>query len=209
MKTEEALTKARQAMVAEQIVARGIKDPRVLDCLRKIPRHRFIEPGLWGEAYSDHPIPIGFNQTISQPYIVAFMTEKLKLRAEDRVLEIGTGCGYQTAVLASLCRDVSTIEIVPELLARARSTLQQLGIHNVRFHSGDGSLGWPEGGKFDAILCAAAPKTIPETLTAQLADGGRMILPVGEESQNLVYIESVNGRQNPQVLLPVRFVPMI
>ncbi|MBL8019564.1 MAG: protein-L-isoaspartate(D-aspartate) O-methyltransferase [Leptospirales bacterium] len=209
MQTEEALARARHAMVAEQIVARGIKEPRLLECLRTIPRHRFIEPGLWADAYSDHPIPIGFNQTISQPYIVAFMTEKLKLHAEDRVLEIGTGCGYQTAVLASLSREVSTIEIVPELLARARAALQQLGIHNVRFHSGNGSLGWPEGGKFDAILCAAAPKVIPEALTAQLADGGRMILPVGEESQRLIYIESVGGKQTSRVLLPVRFVPMI
>ncbi|MCE9599370.1 MAG: protein-L-isoaspartate(D-aspartate) O-methyltransferase [Spirochaetia bacterium] len=209
MDTEAAFTNARLQMVEEQIVKRGIKDLRVLDAIRNIPRHKFIDIKSRSEAYLDHPVSVGFGQTISQPYIVAYMTEALRIKPGDRILEIGTGCGYQTAVLASLCHEVFTVEIIPELIAQAKEILLELGFRNVNYLTGDGTFGWSiEPIEFDAIICAAAPRAIPETLTAQLREGGRMIIPVGEGTQNLVLIEKKNGKLESRNLLPVRFVPM-
>jgi protein-L-isoaspartate(D-aspartate) O-methyltransferase len=199
----------RLRMVETQIVARGVRDPRVLAAMRKVPRHLFVDPAQRAQAYEDHPLPIPGNQTISQPYIVALMTELLELRPEERVLEIGTGSGYQSAVLGELAREVYTIEIVPELARSAAARLKELNYRNVTVREGDGYRGWPEHAPFDAIIVTAAPERIPEPLVDQLAPGGVMVIPVGGFFQELkVFRKSADGRVTEKDILPVRFVPM-
>jgi protein-L-isoaspartate(D-aspartate) O-methyltransferase len=177
--------------------------------MRKVPRHLFVDPSQRGQAYEDHPLPIPGNQTISQPYIVAIMTELLDLQPGERVLEIGTGSGYQSAVLAHLAKDVHTIEIVPELARSAAARLKELGYQNVTVREGDGYRGWPERAPFDGIIVTAAPERIPQPLLDQLAPGGVMVIPVGGFFQELkVFRKSADGRITEKDVLPVRFVPM-
>jgi protein-L-isoaspartate(D-aspartate) O-methyltransferase len=203
----EAASRAR--MVETQIVARGVRDPRVLAAMRKVPRHLFVDPSQRSQAYEDHPLPIPGNQTISQPYIVALMTELLELQPNERVLEIGTGSGYQSAVLGELAGQVYTIEIVPELAELAASRLKELRYDNVVVREGDGYRGWPEHAPFDAIIVTAAPERIPQPLIEQLAPGGVMVIPVGGFFQELkVFRKSADGRVTEKDILPVRFVPM-
>ena len=203
----DAVRRAR--MVDTQIVARGVRDPRVLAAMRKVPRHLFVDPSQRGQAYEDHPLPIPGNQTISQPYIVAIMTELLDLKPDERVLEIGTGSGYQSAVLAHLAKDVYTIEIVPELARSAAARLKELGYDNVTVREGDGYRGWTEQAPFDGIIVTAAPERIPQPLLDQLAPGGVMVIPVGGFFQELkVFRKSADGRVTEKDVLPVRFVPM-
>jgi len=207
---ESELARARQRMVAEQIEARGVKDPLVLDALRKVPRHEFVPKAVAAEAYGDHPLSIGHAQTISQPYIVAFMTEAVRPRRGMKVLEVGTGSGYQAAVLASIGCRVYSIEIVRSLADSARTRLARLG-YDVQVRYGDGYLGWPEVAPFDAILLTAAPEAVPAALVQQLKAGGRLVAPVGGEHdvQRLTLVEKDSlGRQKRSELLPVRFVPM-
>ncbi len=205
---EDAYKAARLRMVETQIRARGVKDERVLKALETVPRHRFVPEHLWEEAYADEPLPIGFGQTISQPYVVAYMTEQLRLQEDEKVLEIGTGSGYQAAVLAELAREVYTIEIVPELGRRAEKVLKELGYENVRVRIGDGYRGWPEAAPFDAIIVTAAPDHVPQPLLEQLKIGGRMILPLGDFYQDLVLITKTEKGIKKERKIPVRFVPM-
>jgi protein-L-isoaspartate(D-aspartate) O-methyltransferase len=199
----------RQLMVQEQLMPRGIKDARVLAAMSKVPREEFVPADSRAASYEDGPLPIGYDQTISQPYIVAFMTEKLQPRPNNRVLEVGTGCGYQAAVLAELVADVYTIEIIEPLANNAEATLQRLGYKNVHVKVGDGYSGWPEHAPFDAIIVTCAPNHVPQQLTNQLKDGGRMIIPVGERfAQELYLLEKKDGRLRESAVLPVRFVPM-
>ena len=198
----------RVAMVKMQIMARGIEDKSVLEAMENVPRHLFIPRENRHIAYKDHPVPIGLKQTISQPYIVAYMTQALALKRAQRVLEIGTGSGYQAAVLAELVQDVYTIEIVAPLADSARETLQSLGYRNIHFRTGDGYAGWPKAAPFDAIILTAAPPQIPQPLLHQLKVGGVMIAPVGDHIQELVRItRTTSGFQRERVML-VRFVPM-
>jgi protein-L-isoaspartate(D-aspartate) O-methyltransferase len=199
----------RDRMVKEQIVMRGVTDERVLAALRKVPREEFIPENERAESYADGPLPIGHGQTISQPYVVAFMTEKLQPRPEDRVLEIGTGSGYQAALLAELVAEVYSIEIVEPLAKTAETTLQRLGYKNVHLKVGDGYKGWPEQAPFDAIIVTCAPDHLPQPLVDQLKEGGRMIIPVGESlAQQLFLLEKRNGQVRQSAVLDVRFVPM-
>jgi protein-L-isoaspartate(D-aspartate) O-methyltransferase len=200
--------RAREEMVAAQIEARGVRDPRTLAAMRKIPRHLFVPPDLAGEAYADSPLPIGQGQTISQPYIVAFMTEALGLRGGETVLEVGTGSGYQAAVLAEIAARVYTIEIVAPLAEEARERLARLGHRNVEVRAGDGYQGWPEKAPFDAVIVTAAAPRVPEPLKQQLKDGGRLVIPVGEEYQELMVITRRGNAYAENRVLPVRFVPM-
>lgn len=200
---------ARRTMLENQLVPRGIDDPRVLAALAAVPRHRFVPEPERSYAYEDSPLPIGYGQTISQPYIVAFMTQAIGLTGDERVLEIGTGSGYQAAVLGELAREVWTIEIVPELAERSRALLAELGYEDVHVRAGDGYRGWPEHAPFDAIVVTAAPDHVPAPLIEQLAPGGRMVLPVGDRAQELVVIEKgLDGSLSERSVLPVRFVPM-
>ena len=200
----------RQRMVEQQLKPRGIKDDRVLAAMARVPRQAFVPVDERGDAYEDGPLPIGFDQTISQPYIVAFMTEQLRLKPGDRLLEIGTGSGYQAAVLAELVADVYTVEIVEPLAKTAEATLQRLGYKNVHLKVGDGYLGWPEEGPFDAIIVTCAPDKVPPPLVDQIKDGGRMVIPVGERfAQQLYLLEKKNGQLKESATLPVRFVPML
>ena len=199
----------RRLMVETQIEGRGVKDQRVLEAMKKVDRRKFVPAPFTLNAYSDSPLPIGHGQTISQPYVVAYMTEAAQLKAEDRVLEIGTGSGYQAAVLAELVKEVYTIEIIPELADSSRSILRALGYNNVWVKSGDGYEGWPEHQPFDAIIVTAAPPNIPEALVDQLNLNGRMILPVGEFYQKLVLIKKTDQGLRKERLIPVRFVPMV
>ncbi len=198
----------REEMVKSQIERRGVRDARVLEAMRKVPRELFVERSAVEYAFHDGPLSIGHGQTISQPYIVAYMTEMLEVRSTDRVLEIGTGSGYQTAVLAELAAEVYTIEIVEALSLRAQELLRAQGYSNIRFRAGDGSNGWPEEAPFDAIMVTAAPDKAPERIIAQLAEGGRMIAPVGSYEQYLELITRVNGKVERRALIGVRFVPM-
>ena len=206
--SEKAECQPCERMVRDQIAAREVRDPRVLAAMRKIPRHLFVPPEWQSLAYADQPLPIGHGQTISQPYIVAFMTEALELKPGDRVLEIGTGSGYQAAVLAELVREVYSLEIVEPLAEEAEARLQRLGYTNVHVRAGDGYRGWPEAAPFDAIMVTAAPDHVPAPLVAQLALDGRLILPVGRFSQDLVRIRRTAAGLKKETLLPVRFVPM-
>src|SRR6202051_4582450 len=199
----------REKMVREQLADRGIHDKRVLDAMRQVPRQEFIPDTLQQDAYEDHPLPIGEGQTISQPYIVAAMLEHLTLRETDRVLEIGTGSGYVTALLSLLCAEVYSVERHPQLAASAQSTLQGLGYRNVKIRVGDGSQGWAEYAPFDAILVSAAAAEMPPMLFAQLGERGRMILPIGPPySQELQLIRKVGGRPEIRILEGCRFVPL-
>jgi protein-L-isoaspartate(D-aspartate) O-methyltransferase len=199
---------AREAMVADQIRARGIRAPAVLTAMRKVPRHRFVPAEVTHMAYNDHAVPIGSGQTISQPYIVAYMTEAAEISPRDKVLEIGTGSGYQAAILGEVAREVYTIEIIPELADGARKTLGELGYTNVHAKAGNGYLGWPESAPFDAILVTAAPDEVPQALVDQLAPGGKMVIPVGEIVQNMMIIEKTRSGVVERRTIPVRFVPM-
>jgi len=199
----------RQRMVTEQLKARGISDERVLAAMNKVPREEFVPPDSQAGSYEDGPLPIGYGQTISQPYIVAFMTEQLRLKPSDRVLEIGTGSGYQAAILAELMSEVYSVEIVEPLAKNAEATLQRLGYENVHVKIGDGYKGWPEAAPFDAITVTCAPDKVPQPLVDQLKDDGRMVIPVGDRfAQELYLFEKKNGQLKQSATLPVRFVPM-
>jgi len=199
----------RERMVKEQIVMRGVVEERLLAAMRKVPREEFVPAEFRAESYTDRPLPIGYDQTISQPFIVAFMTEELRPQPIDRVLEIGTGSGYQAAILAELVADVYSIEIIEPLAKNAEATLQRLGYKNVHVKAGDGYKGWPEHAPFDSIIVTCAPERVPQPLIDQLKDGGRMIIPVGAKfAQELYLLEKKNGRLEQSAVLPVRFVPM-
>jgi protein-L-isoaspartate(D-aspartate) O-methyltransferase len=200
----------RERMVEKQLKFRGIKDERVLAAMAKVQREEFIPVAARTDAYEDGPLPIGYDQTISQPYIVAFMTEQLRPKPSDRVLEIGSGSGYQAAILAELVADVYTIDIVEPLAKTAEATLQRLGYKNVHIKIGDGYKGWPEKAPFDAVIVTCAPEKVPQPLVDQLKDGGRMVIPVGERfAQQLYLLEKKNGQLKESATLPVRFVPML
>lgn len=207
---QQGFEKARYAMVQNQIIMRGVTDNRVLEAMLKVERHRFVPQAYQEESYEDYPLPIGEGQTISQPYIVAFMTEALELKPGDKVLEVGTGSGYQAAILAEICDSVFTIEIYPSLAVNAEVTLRELGYSNVFVKAGDGYQGWEEHAPYDGIIVTCSPTHVPEKLEAQLAEKGRMIIPVGYSySQELVLLEKKNGKLQKKNVLPVRFVPMI
>ncbi len=201
----------RRQMIEDQLVRSGrdISNEAVLAAMAKVPRHEFVPERFGAEAYHDRPLAIGHGQTISQPFIVAFMTEQLDPRASDRVLEIGTGCGYQTAVLAELAGEVFSVEIVAELSRDAADTLGRLGHRNVHLRIGDGAMGWPEAAPFDGIIGTCAPDDVPQALIDQLAEGGRIVFPVGvADKQEVVVLRKRAGRVERRAVLPVRFVPM-
>lgn len=198
----------RRQMVESQIRARGVRDERVLQALQKIPRHEFVSTAARPLAYSDGPLSIGYGQTISQPYIVALMTELLNVEPGDKVFEVGTGSGYQAAVLAELAKDVYTIEIVQPLYEQARERLAKR-YQNVHIRLGDGTQGWPEAAPFDKIMVTAAGLKIPDSLIEQLREGGRIVIPVGDEEQKLVVGEKMNGILKTSDSIPVRFVPLV
>jgi protein-L-isoaspartate(D-aspartate) O-methyltransferase len=207
-KAEDSYAKKRESMVRNQIERRGVRDEKVLAAMRKVPRHEFIPKRRRGQAYDDHPLSIGKGQTISQPYIVAYMTEALNLEGNEKVLEIGTGSGYQAAVLAEIVPHVYSIEIVCELEERASKDLERMGYDNVTTMCGDGYKGWPEHAPFDAVIVTAAPDQVPPPLLEQLKKGGRLIVPEGKYSQELrLYTKTEKGISGRR-LLPVRFVPM-
>jgi protein-L-isoaspartate(D-aspartate) O-methyltransferase len=200
----------RKQMVKTQIEARGIFNPNVLKAFQKVERHRFVLPEYISKSYEDYPLPIDEGQTISQPYIVAFMTEALNLNPSDKILEIGTGSGYQAAILAEICDSVFTIEIFPKLGGKAIELFSELGYKNIFGKIGDGYKGWPENAPFDAIIVTCSPTHIPQPLKEQLAEGGKMIIPIGlYPSQSLVLLEKRKGKIKQKEILPVRFVPMI
>jgi protein-L-isoaspartate(D-aspartate) O-methyltransferase len=206
---EDTQAAARRRMVNEQIADRDVTDRRVLEAMRTVPRHRFVPPAMASRAYDDSPLPIGHNQTISQPFIVAHMTEALDIQSSHKVLEIGTGSGYQAAVLGELARIVYTIEIVPDLARGAAATLKALGYSNVHVRAGDGYAGWPEQAPFDRIMLTAAPEEIPKPLIDQLAPRGRLLAPVGEQGavQWLTIVDKTPQGVTQRRTLPVRFVP--
>lgn len=199
----------REKMVEVQIAGRGIKNAKVLDAMGKVPRHFFVPEELRDSAYVDGPLPIGAGQTISQPYIVAYMTEILELRGAERVLEVGTGSGYQTAVLAEIVKDVFTIEVVATLSQRAQDVLKSLGYVNIQFKIGDGTRGWKDFAPYEAIMVTAAPGSVPKVLQEQLQVGGRMIIPIGVDYQELVLVRREEKTFKETRLLPVRFVPLV
>ncbi|MFW6043984.1 MAG: protein-L-isoaspartate(D-aspartate) O-methyltransferase [Marinilabiliaceae bacterium] len=201
----------REEMVQSQIRAKGVKDGKVLEAMRTVPRHLFVPEKMASLAYSDRPLAIGHEQTISQPFIVAFMTEALDFDKGDKVLEIGSGSGYQAAVLAEMGAEVWTIEIVPELAEMAENNLKEAGYENVHVKCGDGYKGWPEEAPFDAVIITAAPESIPDALVEQLREGGNMVLPVGPVNsvQTLKKVKKKDGKLKQETLIPVRFVPMV
>ena len=206
---DDPYSRERRCMVEEQLIARGIREQRVLAALGRVPRHCFVPPDDLAWAYSDGPLPIGHGQTISQPYIVALMTELLELEPKDRLLEIGTGSGYQAAVLGELAAEVHTVEVIPELAAQAEKTLARLGYTHVQVHTGDGSPGWPESAPYNRILVAAAAPEVPQALLDQLAEGGQMVIPVGDRSIQQLEVWRRTGlefghRKNAEVC----FVPL-
>ena len=205
---DTARSAERRHMVDRQIRGRGVRDPRVLEALAAVPRHRFVPPQLQEQAYADTPLPIGSSQTISQPYIVAYMTEALQLPPDASVLEIGTGSGYQAAVLAEVAREVYSIEIVPELAERSARLLGELGYDNVHLRLGDGYRGWPEAAPFDGIMVTAAPDHVPPALVEQLAVGARLVIPVGRRAQEMRVVTMTEDGPVSETTLPVRFVPM-
>jgi protein-L-isoaspartate(D-aspartate) O-methyltransferase len=200
----------RERMVRDQIETRGVRDERVLDAMRAVPRHRFVPAFQAGSAYRDSPLPIGQGQTISQPYIVAYMTELLALTGREKVLEVGTGSGYQAAILSQLAANVITVERFPSLAQESAQLLVDLGYDNVRVEVGDGSLGWPQEAPYDAIIVTAASPEVPEPLQGQLADGGRLVVPVGPRwTQHLIRVRRAGGRFKTESLIGVAFVPLI
>ena len=200
----------RQKMVNEQIMARGVRTESVIKAMQKVERHLFVPEQYRNFAYSDRPLPIGEGQTISQPYIVALMTELLDLKKSDKVLEIGTGSGYQAAILAEICDSVYTIEIISSLGKQAQALLRELGYYNIHCKIGDGYLGWPEHAPYDGIIVTCAPSKIPQPLKEQLAEGGRMVIPVGATyTQELVLVTKTKGKLIQKSVIPVRFVPML
>jgi protein-L-isoaspartate(D-aspartate) O-methyltransferase len=207
---DDAHVKSREAMLKNQLIAGGISDPGVLEAMREVPRHEFVPLAMRPFAYADGPLPIGHGQTISQPFIVAYMTQVLELTKDDTVLEVGTGSGYQAAILGKMVKEVYTIEIVPPLAQSAKEVLDRLGFQNVHVREGDGYLGWPEKAPFDAIIVTCAPDHVPEPLVSQLKDGGRLIIPVGEKGgiQQLVLLRKRGGKILQENKLDVRFVPM-
>jgi len=207
---EDSEAKSREAMVRNQLAAAGINNPEVLQAMTEVPRHEFVPTSLRPYAYADGPLPIGHGQTISQPFIVAYMTQALELTKEDRVLEVGTGSGYQAAILGKLAKEVYTIEIVPPLAESAKDLLAKLGFENVYVRLGDGYLGWPEKAPFDAIIVTCAPDHVPEPLVTQLREGGRLVIPVGAAGgiQQLVLLRKKDGQISKEKMLDVRFVPM-
>jgi protein-L-isoaspartate(D-aspartate) O-methyltransferase len=205
---ESRFARARESMVATQIEARGVRDEKTLAAMRAVRRHEFVPAAAAQQAYEDYPLPIGHGQTISQPYIVGFMTEALGLRGGERVLEVGTGSGYQAAVLSRIASQVYSIEIVAPLAAESAERLGRLGYANVHVRAGDGYLGWPEEAPFDAIIVTAAAPYVPEPLKRQLRDGGRLILPLGDDVQELVVLTRRGESFVERRVLPVRFVPM-
>jgi protein-L-isoaspartate(D-aspartate) O-methyltransferase len=198
----------RERMVREQLQARDIEDPLVLAAMRKVPRHEFVPVDFMESAYDDCALPLKMGQTISQPYIVAFMTQALELRGTERVLEIGTGSGYQAAVLSEIVPEVYTIEILPELKEQAGTLLAKLDYKNIRLRTGDGYMGWPDHAPFDRIIVTAAPEDVPQPLIDQLKEGGRLIIPLGKINQDLVIIKKEKSGITRQTTIPVRFVPM-
>ena len=201
---------ARDRMVAQQIQARGINDPRVLEAMRSVPRHLFVDEALWDQAYSDFPLPIGSSQTISQPYIVALMSESLGLKGTEKVLEVGTGSGYQTAILAELAQTVCSVERVPALLPRARKVLSNLGYTNVLLKLDDGTWGWQDEAPFDAIIVTAGSPSVPQPLIDQLKDPGIMVIPIGDEySQSLIKITKSGAKIDQEDMGGVRFVKLL
>ena len=205
------LNAAREHMITHDLQGRGLCDPAVLDAMRTVPRQEFVPPNMADQAYGDHPLPIGAGQTISQPYIVALMTELARLTPDSVVLEIGTGSGYQAAVLAEIVRHVYTIEIIERLADTARDRLQRLGYTNITVKAGDGYVGWEEHAPFDAILVTAAPEQVPQPLLDQLKTGGRLVIPIGavDAAQSLtVFEKKADGKIIPHDILPVRFVPL-
>lgn len=207
---KDIFERARQAMVDTQLIPRGIRQREVLDAMRTVPRHLFVEEGLYSQAYGDHPLPIGEKQTISQPFIVALMTEALGLKGTERVLEIGSGSGYQSAVLSLLCEKVYAVERISVLAARARRLLDGLHCSNVVVKVGDGTYGWEEEAPFDAIIAAAGSPSVPPAFISQLKDGGRLVMPVGEEDfQRLVRVTKRGGGVSTEVLGECRFVKLI
>ncbi len=208
--TEAAFASQRKAMVAGQIAARGVRDPLVQKAMSEVPRHLFVPAGVVGQAYEDHPLPIGEGQTISQPYIVALMTECLALKGGEQVLEVGTGSGYQAAVLGRIAGRVFSVEINVTLAREAAATLERLGFGNVHVRAGDGFFGWPEEAPFEAIIVTAAAPEVPPALFAQLAEGGRLVIPLGDARtfQRLTVITKRDGKPRIERVLDVRFVPM-
>ena len=204
----EQLAAQREAMVAAQIEGRGVRDSAVLAAMRRVPRHLFVPQALRDHAYEDRPLPIGLDQTISQPYIVALMTELCRPRSGMKVLEVGTGSGYQAAVLAEIVGTVHTIEILPDLGRSAAAALRELGYRNVEVHVGDGFEGWPQAAPYDAIVVTAAPSAIPPPLLDQLAVGGRLVIPVGSAEQELLVVTKTERGLERESVIPVRFVPM-
>ncbi|HEU5193905.1 MAG TPA: protein-L-isoaspartate(D-aspartate) O-methyltransferase [Methylomirabilota bacterium] len=203
-------TRERERMVEEQLASRGVTDPRVLAALRGVPRHLFVQEALRERAYGDHPLPIGEEQTISQPFIVGLMSSLLDLTGQEKVLEIGTGSGYQTAVLAELARRVCSIERLPRLAERARATLEALGYDNVWVRVGNGTLGWPDQAPFDRIIVTAGGPAVPPPLVQQLAEGGRMVVPVGSaDNQVLTIVENVGGEIRQRTQGECRFVKLV
>jgi protein-L-isoaspartate(D-aspartate) O-methyltransferase len=207
---QDAHARSREGMVKNQLMAGGITDPEVLKAMSDVPRHEFVPATVRPFAYMNGPLPIGHGQTISQPFIVAFMTQALELGRDDRVLEVGTGSGYQAAILGKICKEVYSIEIVPELAQSSEQLLGRLGFGNVHVKAGDGYLGWPEKAPFDAVIVTCAPDHVPEPLVNQLKEGGRLIIPLGEEGtiQRLVLLRKVEGKILKENMLDVRFVPM-
>jgi len=206
--SEAEFARLRERMVREQLQARDIKDPRVLAAMLKVPRHEFIPAAFADSAYDDSALPLKMGQTISQPYIVAYMTQALELSGTESVLEIGTGSGYQAAILAEMALEVYTIEILPQLGQEAASVLDRLGYRNIKFRIGDGYMGWPEHAPFDRIIVTAAPEDVPQPLMDQLKEGGRLVAPVGRISQDLVVLEKHKSGVTRRCTIPVRFVPM-
>jgi protein-L-isoaspartate(D-aspartate) O-methyltransferase len=210
MKMRDPFSQARMAMVENQIISRGITDARVLAAMRTVPRHAFIPDQFLEEAYEDHPLPVGEGQTISQPFIVALMTSHLELAGSEKVLEIGTGSGYQAAILARLAKEVHSVERIPELASKAEATIKELGIRNVAVHVGDGSLGWPENEPYDRIIVTAAAPAVPVNLTDQLKPGGKIIIPVGARWHQMLEVwEKTALGMDKKEILPVVFVPLL
>ncbi len=207
-KAKDEYKRERREMVEQQIRARGIEDESVLEAMMKVPRHKFVPENLAKESYIDSPLPIGLNQTISQPFIVAYMTEAADISKKDKVLEIGTGSGYQAAILGELAKEVYTIEIIPELAELSTQVLQQLGYKNVFVKTGNGYLGIPEQAPFDAIIVTAAPDEVPQALVDQLAVDGKMVIPVGTENQEMLIIKKTKKGVTEKRTMKVRFVPM-